>query len=165
MCRIFYPRKTISAIGELTPERLKKMGVQALLCDLDDTLTPYYDTAPSGDLVSWLGDMDREGIKICILSNGKKKRVLDLCRRLSIECVPMAMKPLPFGFLRARRLLGSARGQTAVVGDQVFTDILGGNLFGFFTILVDPIAYKPGAGARFKRRLEMPFRREYRNGI
>lgn len=153
-----YPCTSVNNVYELTPEWFVNRGIKAVICDLDDTLTPYYDTSPNPKLVKWLDDLGKAGITLCIVSNGKKKRVLPLCRKFGIECVAMALKPLPFAFNYAIRRLGVKKREVIAVGDQIFTDIVGGNLAGIYTVLVEPIAYKTGKGDKFKRKLEKPYR-------
>ena len=159
MNRKLYPATQINTIYDLTPEWLKSRGVKAVLCDLDDTLTPYYDTTPNDRIAEWIRTMETNGIRLCILTNGKKHRVLPFCRDLGVECVPMAMKPLPFGYFRALRRMQVKRREAVAVGDQIFTDIVGGNLAGLHTSLVEPRAYKTSAMEKKKRSCEKRFRR------
>ena len=159
MRKNFYPDTQMNTVYELTPEWLLSRGVKALICDLDDTLAPYFDTTPTEKLAEWVETMRSAGIKLCILTNGKRYRVLPFCEKLGIECVPMAAKPLPFGYLRALRRLGVKRRETVAVGDQIFTDIVGGNCAGIHTVLVEPIAYKTSKMEKKKRRYEKQFRR------
>ena len=120
MNRKLYPATQINTIYDLTPEWLKSRGVKAVLCDLDDTLTPYYDTTPNDRIAEWIRTMEANGIRLCILTNGKKHRVLPFCRDLGVECVPMAMKPLPFGYFRALRRMQVKRREAVAVGDHDF---------------------------------------------
>lgn len=153
-----YPSISVKSVYELTPDWLKSRGYKAIICDLDDTLTPYYDTNPNPKLAKWLNSLNDAGILICILSNGRKKRVAPLCENLGILFIAMALKPLPFAFNMAIRRLGVNKNSVVAIGDQIFTDIIGGNLAGIHTVLVDPIAYKPGKGEKLKRKLEKPYR-------
>ena len=159
MRKNFYPDTQMNTVYELTPEWLLSRGVKALICDLDDTLAPYFDTTPTDKLAAWVESMRAAGIRLCILTNGKSHLVLPFCEKLSIECVPMALKPLPFGYLRALRRLGVKRREAVAIGDQIFTDIVGGNCAGIHTVLVEPIAYKTSKMERKKRRYEKQFRR------
>lgn len=159
MPRIFYPVTQMNSIHDLTPEWLQSRGVKAVICDLDDTLVPYYNTEPNETIAQWIRQLRESGLRICILTNGKKKRVLPFCQALNVECVPMAMKPLPIGYLRALRKMRIRRREAVAVGDQIFTDIVGGNLAGIHTVLVEPIAYKTSSMERKKRSWEKRFRR------
>ncbi|MBR5519393.1 MAG: YqeG family HAD IIIA-type phosphatase [Clostridia bacterium] len=159
MRKNFYPDTQLNTVYELTPQWLSSRGVKALICDLDDTLAPYFDTTPTEKLAAWVQSMRDAGIKICILSNGKKHRITPFCQTLGIDVVPMAAKPLPFGYFRALKRLGVKRKEVVAIGDQIFTDILGGNCVGIHTVLVEPIAYKTSKMERRKRRYEKQFRR------
>lgn len=159
MTRIFYPVTQMNSIRDLTPEWLRSRGVKAVLCDLDDTLAPYYKTEPSEPIARWIQQLRENGLQICILTNGKTHRVLPFCQALNVECVSMAMKPLPIGYLRALRKLRIRRREAVAVGDQIFTDIVGGNLAGIHTVLVEPLAYKTSRMERKKRACEKRFRR------
>ena len=61
--------------------------------------------------------------------------------------------------------MGSSAEETAVIGDQVFTDILGGNRMGLFTILVVPINKREFIGTRVMRKFEIMVLREIRKAI
>ena len=87
MSKKLYPVTQMNNIYEITPEWLKSRGVKALICDLDDTLTPYYDTTPNDRLTEWIRRMRENGIRLCILTNGKKKRVLPFCKRLGRSAI------------------------------------------------------------------------------
>ncbi len=159
MLTLFYPKTVLDNVFELTPERLRAAGFTAIFCDLDDTLSPYNVTRATPELQAWTDRLKAGGIALCILTNGKTKRVTPMCRELGVPCVPLAMKPTPFGFWRALRRMGVKRHQALVVGDQIFTDVIGGNSAGLYTVLVQPLAYKTGAVERWKRRRELPFRK------
>jgi len=157
---IFYPDRMVGEIYDLSLSELASEGVKAILCDLDDTLTPYYDTTTHPRLEAWIEEVKAAGIKLCILSNGKKDRILPMCNQLGLVCLPMSCKPLPFGYIRALRKLGLKRKELVCIGDQIFTDVLGGNLMGIRTVLVEPIAYKTSSVEVKKRQIEKRFRRE-----
>jgi HAD superfamily phosphatase (TIGR01668 family) len=159
MKKMLFPKAIAPSVYDLDPRHLSEQGIKAVISDLDDTLTPYYNSAPNDKLCAWMAEMKERGIRVFILSNGKKRRVKPLCDKLGVECIAMAMKPLPFSFIRVFRRLGLKREEVVFVGDQIFTDILGGNLTGLHTILVEPIAYKQSKREIKKRQLEKPFRR------
>jgi hypothetical protein len=97
-----------------------------------------------------------------MVSNNFNERVAAVGAQLDVATVPNALKPLPFGFLRAKRRLRLRRHEIAVVGDQLFTDVLGGKLCGLYTILTEPIEHKDFAVTRvfrFFERLMLPNRR------
>jgi len=155
MLRIFYPKMYVPSILEITPEELHKQGITTLLLDLDNTIVPRHLDEFSEEIRLWLTSMQQKGFKLCIVSNNSSGRVSALARPLKIPWIVRALKPLRRAFTKAIQLVGSTPEETAVVGDQIFTDILGGNILGMFTILVVPM---PGAefwGTKLiNRRLE-----------
>jgi len=98
--------------------------------------------------------MEDAGFRIMIVSNAKPERVEDFAAKVRLPFVAQGMKPLSAGFDRACRALGVAPEHAAVIGDQVFTDVLGGNLYGAMTLLVEPIEREKGRFFRLKRHLE-----------
>ena len=119
---------------------LRRDGVEGLLLDLDNTLLPRDTNTVPDQLRSWVDRVRESGMRVCLISNNWHERVKSVADELGFELVSKALKPLPFAFRRAARLLGTRPDRTAVVGDQIFTDILGGNLVGAHTILVKPLS-------------------------
>lgn len=123
-------------------DALRGKGIRGLVFDLDNTLCPWRAPALDGAAVRLLEGLRARGFRLCVLSNGRLKGrggvVEDLSRR-GIPLIYPAGKPLPFGFRRARKRLGLSPTEIAVIGDQLLTDVLGGNLMGFHTILVEPL--------------------------
>jgi len=129
--------------------------VRCLLIDIEGTVVPRETWKISRSAFRWLGEAKKSGIKICLISNSVRvKRVEELSSELDLPFVPLAFKPLPFSFIRAMKMLGGSRSDTAVIGDQLFMDILGGNLLGLHTIMVPSITPEKKLGRRFMRWLE-----------
>lgn len=155
MQRLLFPDMYVPSILEIKPEELRKNGIKALLMDLDNTIVPRDCNKFSSEIKDWLMDLKVKGIKLCIVSNNSTTRVNSLAGPLQIPCVVRAVKPRRQPFLRALAILGVSAKETAVVGDQIFTDILGGNRLGLFTILVVPMEGKEfWATKLINRRLE-----------
>lgn len=134
------PKKCVNAIQNIDYTELKDAGVKGLLLDLDDTLLPRNDGVVSPIIFNFIENLKDQGFKICLLSNNfSPLRVKKIAAELNIPFVPLAYKPLPFGYYKAMRLLGLNAGELAAIGDQLFMDILGGNRLGIFTILVKPL--------------------------
>lgn len=141
-------------ITDITPELLKKYNINALLLDVDNTMSTHHGEVFVDGLCDWLKYMQQSGIKLCVLSNSKRKRVEPFAKRLNLNFISLGLKPLPSGFLRGVKLLGEKRKNVAIVGDQIFTDTLGGNVSGLKTILLTPIKPESSLRFRFKRKLE-----------
>lgn len=130
------------------------LGVDCLLIDIDNTLSTDHGTELVAGLEEWLETMRSTDIKLYILSNARGNRVLPFSKKVGLDYIALAMKPLPFGYLRGVKRAGSKRKNTAIVGDQIFTDILGGRLAGVKTILLTPILPEDKIGFRIRRKLE-----------
>ncbi|MEW8978717.1 MAG: YqeG family HAD IIIA-type phosphatase [Symbiobacterium sp.] len=148
------PAEYRKSIFEIDLDKLRRMGKRALLLDLDNTLARWDDSVPSPALLEWLEEVRAHGMKLCIVSNNGGMRVREFAARAGVPCICHAIKPRVKGFVDAMRLLGVEPRETVVVGDQLFTDILGGNRAGAYTILVVPIDRYEFIGTRLVRIIE-----------
>ncbi|MGH2425704.1 MAG: YqeG family HAD IIIA-type phosphatase, partial [bacterium] len=98
-------------------------------------------------------------MQACIVSNNFAGRVRTLAEHLHVPVVIGAVKPTPWAFRKAMKVMGTTPRETALVGDQLFTDILGGNLLGLRTILVDPLSAREFPTTMLVRRIERLVRR------
>jgi len=135
----FHPNLILASVADITPELLQRHGIRSLLLDVDSTLKRYRATEIPPENVRWLEIMQETGIPLCILSNGRKHRIHPIAEQIGIPFVAPAMKPMPFGCRTAMKTLGFDPKSTAIVGDQVFADILAGKFARIFTILITPI--------------------------
>ncbi len=148
------PRARLKSVTDITPQWLLERGLKAVLLDLDNTLVPYktYGEAPEG-LVQWLQTLKEAGVQVMLVSNGSRGRVRYWREKLGVPGFGPAGKPW-FGFRKALRRLTLTPREVAVVGDQLFTDVLGGNLIGAYTVLVPPLSKREMGYTRLVRRLE-----------
>lgn len=156
------PDRFAPRLHQVPHEELEAAGIRGLIVDLDNTLMGFAETELGHEHLAWVERAHERGFRIVMLSNNFSERVRGVAAQLNVECIPNALKPLPFGFLRAKRRLRLRRHEIAVVGDQLFTDVLGGKLCGLYTILTEPIQLKDFAVTRFFRffeRLLLPERR------
>jgi HAD superfamily phosphatase (TIGR01668 family) len=154
MIEKFYPAITLDSIQDISVELLDKNHIKGLILDIDNTLVPEHMKEADENAVRWLERMKAENFKICIVSNASKKRVIKFNERLRLYAIHRALKPGTRAFLKAARLLDFKNENIAVVGDQIFTDIYGGNRVGMYTILVKPINKREGIIIRMKRIFE-----------
>lgn len=133
---------------------LRASGIDTLLVDLDNTLLPRDTNVVPQELRDWAGDLASGGFRVCLVSNNWHERVKTVADELGFDLVSKAVKPLPFAFLRALGKVDSQRRRAAVVGDQLFTDVLGGGLLGMHTILVTPLSQTDLPHTLLLRRLE-----------
>ena len=133
------PSQVVESIKELEPDMLRARGIEAIITDLDNTLVPWrhYEIMPG--VIEWLAKLEVAGIKICIASNTiHTSRLKSLADTMGIPFVDRVRKPRTGGFVRAMKAMGSHPSNTAVFGDQIFTDILAGNRLNLHTILLRP---------------------------
>ena len=148
------PNIKLDKITDISVDILKKYNITALILDVDNTLSTHHGQVLTDGLEEWLNNMRENNIKLTVLSNSTKKRLDPFAKKIGLDYISLGLKPLPFGYLRALKALGTKRKNTAIVGDQIFTDTLGGNLVGLNTVLLTPIKPETSLRFRFKRRIE-----------
>jgi HAD superfamily phosphatase (TIGR01668 family) len=159
---LFYPDISLHRVEDITPDLLKEHQITALVLDVDNTLTTHNNPDVSPQVLAWLDSMRAQDIRMILLSNNSASRVTPFAQALGLDFVARGNKPLASGFRRCRKKLGLPKENMAIVGDQLFTDILGGRLFGCKTILVDILESEDTAFFRFKRRVEARLLKGYR---
>ena len=142
---------------DIGPDFLKRRGIRLLLMDLDNTISPYRVGAPTEETLSWSERMTAAGIRLFIVSNNRGNRPETFSRLVGVPYLKLAKKPSRRGLRRAMELEGIPPGETALVGDQIYTDVLAANRAGVASILVEPIRLSnPLHAVRYA--LELPFR-------
>lgn len=150
------PRERFCRVSDLSAEELHRMGVKALLLDVDNTLSLHHAKAPFDDVPAWLDTMKEQGITLCVVSNSKRNRVAPFAESLGLDFIWSAAKPLPFGIRKALRRYHLKGHEAALVGDQLLTDALGAKLAGVKIVLVKYRKLEPGFGFWLKRKIEAP---------
>jgi len=151
---IFLPDIKLGKVTDISVELLNKFGIEALILDVDNTLSTHHGQILTDGLPEWLEYMKNNGIKLTVLSNSKEKRVKPFAEKIGLDFISLGLKPLPFGYLRALKALKTKRKNTAIVGDQIFTDVLGGNTVGVKTVLLTPIKPEDGFSFKIRRKIE-----------
>ena len=137
--KLFIPDKKIDTVFSLEFDKLKGLGIKGIIFDIDNTLESHQVPEPSDEIKNLLEKVKEHGFSVCLISNGKEPRVELFNRSLSLPAVGNAKKPLKKNMRYAMKLLNTTKNETALVGDQIFTDVFGGNRMGFYTVLVNPI--------------------------
>lgn len=162
---ILYPKAHFNNVREITIDFLQNNKINALILDVDNTLIDYDKNLPQ-ETIEWAKDLKNNKIKLYILSNtNKKEKVKEVARKLEIEYIYFAKKPLKSGFKKVQKILEEEPESIGVVGDQIFTDVVGGNRCKMFTILVEPIAEKDIWITRLKRPIENAIKNKYKEQI
>ena len=158
---ILYPNAHFNNVREITINFLQSNKINAWILDVDNTLIDY-DKNLSQDTIEWAENLKRNKIKLYILSNtNKQEKVKEVARKLQVEYIYFAKKPMKSGFRKVQRILNEEPENIGVVGDQIFTDVVGGNRCKMFTILVEPIAEKDIWITLIKRPIENAIKKRY----
>lgn len=157
--KLLTPNAQLEGVFEITPAWLAARNLKGLALDIDNTLAPTHLPGDEAQIRVWLKPFREAKIPIRIVSNGHSKRILEFCQLFNLEFVGvlglrMAGKPIPSAFLRARQELDLPADQIAMVGDQIFTDVLGANLAGMYSVLVKPLTEKSMPHTKLIRNLE-----------
>lgn len=148
------PKLYIRSVFDLPVDHLRERGIRGLIFDLDNTLLNWnvYDVTPEAKELFL--QLKEAGFLSCLVSNNKRARVEAVAKVLDLPFIFKARKPSRRAFRQALSALGTTKEETAVVGDQLFTDVLGGNRLGLYTILVMPLSTTEFFGTKIMRSLE-----------
>ena len=150
------PAVIADALTDITPDILEERGIRLLMLDFDNTIVPYTTSVPEPLMEQWLLDMKQTDITICVVSNSKKDRVKIFCNNYGIPCITHANKPFTKGIRQCLDKFGIPAHEAAIVGDQIYTDVLGGNSAGITPILVKAID-NHNFWLKARHVLELPF--------
>lgn len=151
---LLYPKKYLNSVKEITIEFMNENCLKGIILDVDNTLVDYYKQIPKG-IKEWAALMKQNSFKLFIVSNSNNtKKVESIAKALGVEYINLAFKPFKRGFLKAAKKMNLEPVEIAVVGDQIFTDVLGANRSKMFSILVKPLNEKDLFITRFNRTME-----------
>lgn len=139
MLRYLTPDCVFDTIYDITPEFLRTRGIRGALIDIDGTVSSHRVKHPTGKLCAYVKSLQDAGIQVLFLSNNKAERVGVFSEPVGIRWVSRATKPLARGFRKGAAVLGLPMHEIAVIGDQIFTDVLGGNRMGALTCQVQSL--------------------------
>ncbi|WP_010288019.1 YqeG family HAD IIIA-type phosphatase [Kurthia massiliensis] len=154
MYKRFMPKEFVNSVYDVTPEKLHALGIKGIITDLDNTLVEWDRADATPELMAWLKLIQDSGIQVIIVSNNKEARVKHFADPLGIQYIFQARKPLRNAFKRGLKMLNLPSEQVLMLGDQMMTDMLGGNALHLYTILVKPVAQSDGFVTKLNRRLE-----------
>ncbi len=155
MLTLFAPKKRVVSFADIDIQALRQAGIRGIITDLDNTLVQSRAPQADANVIAWFERLRAEGFKVVVVSNNNYRRVAKFCAPLSIPFIHAARKPASRGFKKSLKLLGLTAHETAVVGDQILTDVLGGNRLGMYTILVQPCSpHGEALFTKINRRIE-----------
>ena len=162
MFKILQPDEQYDNVHEIDLDKLKEKGIKGIICDIDNTLAPYKQEIILEDSKKWLHKLQSKGFKVCLVSNAMERRVDFFRQQFDLPAIGQAVKPAKRAFKKAlHEILQLDNKETAIIGDQVFTDVLGGNRMGLYTILVNPLEKNEFFATKLVRIIEkLIFKRE-----
>ena len=155
------PDYVFEKFDDITPELLHKLGIKALLIDIDNTLAPYEVAEPDERIKNWFAALAENSIGATLVSNNEKERVELFNKTLGLPYYYKSGKPFAKNLKKAMAQMGSDTTNTAMLGDQLLTDAAAGKHIGLTTFIVPPINDKNNAFFRAKRALEVPTIKKY----
>ena len=161
MAFTFVPDFRFDKFSDATADFLKANGIKGLILDIDNTLEPYENATPGDHVKAWLSALAEQGITCAFVSNNNKARVDEFNKELGLVAYYKAGKPFSKNIKKAMADIGSDKTNTALMGDQVFTDVWAAHNTGIKAILLPPIKDKTDPFTKFKRLLERPVLRKY----
>lgn len=150
------PQMMVPQVTTLTADFLKAKRIRLLMLDFDNTIVPYTTNTPTEEMERWLCTMKESDIALCVVSNSKKGRVKEFCRKYDLPCITHSRKPFPKGIRQCLKRYGIPAENCALAGDQIFTDVLGANCQGVQSILVKAI-HNHNFWLKARHVLELPF--------
>lgn len=154
MFQKYKPTWMIEAIYDITPEQLRKHGIEAVLTDLDNTLIAWNNPDGTPELLAWIETMKEAAIPVIVVSNNKASRIDRAVKHLGLDYVSRAMKPFQKGFNEVENRYKLPKEKLLMVGDQLMTDIKGANNAGIQNVLVKPIVETDAWNTKFNRTVE-----------
>lgn len=152
----FLPTWRAPAVTDISASFLKQQGIRLLMLDFDNTLVPYTTDVPAESVKNWLETMKNTDLTVCIVSNSHNSRVPEFCKQYGLHCITHAKKPSSKGIRECLNRFSVPENQAVLVGDQIYTDTLGGNCAGVRTILVEAI-HNHTIWLKLRHVAEMPF--------
>lgn len=161
--RRFYPDYKFANVQEIPDSFFAENGIKFAVLDIDNTLVPYTSPNPTEKAREFIKRLKSLGIRCCFVSNNGEDRVKLFCTDLGEEeYIWKARKPLAYKIKRAMKKMGADKKNTVLIGDQVFTDVLGAKQTGIKAVMVDPIEAKETPFFGFKRAMERVVLKNYK---
>ena len=165
MIKKLYPTEYITSVYDLELDELKKQGMKGIIFDIDNTLVPYDEVEPNNEIIALFEKIRLAGFKITLVSNNTEDRVVKFNEKLKVFALHKSQKPLTKNLKKALTLMNCQKEEAIIVGDQVFTDVYGGNKAGIKTILVQPVSEKDEWKTKVKRGLEKKIIKSYQKHL
>ncbi|SFL65525.1 hypothetical protein SAMN04488054_103144 [Salibacterium qingdaonense] len=154
MIKQFMPNEYLPSVFDLNLEDLSERRIKGIITDLDNTLVEWDRPEATPELLDWMYFVKQQGFHVTIVSNNSRERVSSFSEPTGIQFIHSAKKPMGHAFRKACRNMGLKKSEVVVIGDQVLTDVFGGNRAGFYTVLVVPVSKNDGLWTKINRGVE-----------
>lgn len=151
---LFKSTAVFRRITDIEIDFLNNNNIKTLLLDVDNTLSTHHGTVLVDGLTDWLKKMQDNGVTLVVVSNSKRFRIEPFAGKIGLPFVSLACKPLPNGYRKAVKMMNADKKTTAIIGDQIFTDVLGANFYGIRSLLVRPVKLEDGWSFKVRRYFE-----------
>lgn len=148
------PDLHISWLSEIDIAYWYEKGIRCILIDLDNTISPWRKTGITEDALDLIDRARKAGVTVVLFTNAKEERAREAAWNAGISYYSSARKPFPYRYKKAIAELSLTKAKVMAVGDQVFTDVLGGNVAGCTTVLTSPLSPVEFIGTRVMRFFE-----------
>ncbi|MCU5746415.1 YqeG family HAD IIIA-type phosphatase [Staphylococcus sp. SQ8-PEA] len=152
--KYFLPNAYVSSIHNLDWNLLAQSGVKGVITDLDNTLVGWDESEPTEEVRNWFRKLNELNITVTIVSNNNEARVARFCESLDVDYIFQAQKPRGKSFQKAIDQMKISSNDIVVIGDQMLTDVFGGNRRDLYTIMVVPVKQTDGLITKFNRMIE-----------
>ena len=149
------------SVHEIPYEEFWKEGLRGLIFDIDNTLTAFDQKLPSEEIVDLINRLQRMGYKLCLVTNNTNRRLTSFNEHMQLPGIANALKPLTRGLCQAMEKMSTQPYQTAIIGDQLLSDIWGGRNARITTIMVRPLTERDFLFVRAKRLIERLMLRKF----
>lgn len=150
------PALRANSLTDLTAPMLQERGIELLMMDFDNTIVPYTTSVPTGEMLDWIATMNQSDITLCVVSNSHNNRVPVFCEKYGLNCITHAKKPFSKGIKECLARYGVEASRSALVGDQIYTDVLGANCAGVTSVLI-PAIHNHNIWLKLRHVAELPF--------
>ncbi|MBE7052366.1 MAG: YqeG family HAD IIIA-type phosphatase [Ruminococcaceae bacterium] len=154
MIKKLLPDYTVKNVALLDESFYKAHGISAVIFDIDNTLVAHTEPTPPQNVLDYFELLEKWDIKYAIVSNNNHERVHSFCKELGVPYYGKALKPRKKYLKKTMQQLDAVAKETALVGDQLFTDMLGANRMGFLSVLVTAVGEDETSFVSFKRKFE-----------
>ncbi|ANZ33232.1 YqeG family HAD IIIA-type phosphatase [Staphylococcus carnosus] len=162
LSKLCMPNAYIQNIHQINFDELAQSGIRGVITDLDNTLVGWDEADPTPAVIHWFNKLNELNIKVTVVSNNHQKRVASFCTPLNVDYIFEARKPMGKSFKRACEHMDLKPEETVVIGDQMMTDVIGGNRRGMYTIMVVPVKKTDGFITKFNRLIERRLLNRYK---